>query len=69
MRLRDQPTRVRRWLRRRRDKLLSRNESEPAMNTESSLPEGVVRGICPLTDADERTIRSFPRYEGPGTSA
>jgi FkbM family methyltransferase len=33
----------------------------------SHLPEGVVRGVCPITPADEQVIRGFPRYQGPGT--
>jgi FkbM family methyltransferase len=33
----------------------------------NGLPEGVVRGMCVLRPSDEAVIRSFPRYEGPGT--
>lgn len=35
--------------------------------SDNHLPEGLVRGICAIHPADERLIRSFPRYTGPGT--
>jgi FkbM family methyltransferase len=35
--------------------------------SENGLEAGLVRGICPITQPDEMLIRSFPRYQGPGT--
>lgn len=36
--------------------------------SDNGLPEGLVRGMCPIQPADEAIIRAYPRYTGPGAA-